>query len=108
VASATRERPRYVFGGSSDHRVLCRVIGITPSGAGRVALTCVAEDDRVHGADAAWVPTVPPGALRPAVLMAEGAPTYDEATDEQRAIGGWLGNANGSVGLRGDGGYTLS
>lgn len=60
--SADRERPRYTFGtASASEPKLAKILGIRPAGvdgagAPQIELQAVVDDDRVHDADAAWLP----------------------------------------------------
>lgn len=60
--SADRERPRFTFGaGSGSEPKLAKVLAIRPSGmdgqgAPQIEMMAVVDDDRVHDADAAWLP----------------------------------------------------
>jgi hypothetical protein len=76
---ATRERPKYVFGASGQHRVMVRVLGIrkqgrTKDGAPTIELTTVAEDVRVHTVDNALLPG--PGEIQDSVTTSN-----DDGTD---------------------------
>lgn len=58
---ATRERPKYVFGASGQHRIIVRVLGIGKKGRGKdgaptIEISSVAEDVRVHAVDNALLP----------------------------------------------------
>jgi hypothetical protein len=58
---AGRERPKYVFGASGQHRIMVRLLGISKKGRGKdgaqsIELKTVAEDVRVHQADIALLP----------------------------------------------------
>ena len=52
----SRERTRYLFGPSSKYGADCRVKAIKPTGPSDNTLTVVLEDNRVHAADAPWLP----------------------------------------------------
>ena len=58
---ANRERPKFVFGASGQHRIMVRVLGITKrgknkEGAQNIEISTVAEDVRVHQVDIALLP----------------------------------------------------
>jgi len=58
---ANRERPKFVFGASGQHRIMVRVLGIRKRGKSRdgaptIEIETVAEDNRVHEVDLALLP----------------------------------------------------
>ena len=58
---ANRERPKYVFGASGQHRTIIRVLGIRKAGRGKdgaqnIEISSVAEDVRVHAVDVSLLP----------------------------------------------------
>ncbi len=73
---ANRERPKYIFGASGQHRIMVRVLGISKrgrsgDGAPMVEISTVAEDDRVHLIDNALLPS--PGEVQDPVLSSDEA-----------------------------------
>ncbi len=83
---AGRERPKYVFGASGQHRIMVRLLGISKKGRGKdgapmIELRSVAEDVRVHAAD---VPLLPgPGEIQDSVdaAAAGSATAYQSVID---------------------------
>lgn len=119
------DRTRYAFGPATSYAKMCRIINILP-GETTVSITAVVEDNRVHDADAAYLPATPgdpdggtgtggsggggtgtiPGGGRVAKYTADGLPTYDAASDAQRAANGFYANDDGTVGTTHDTGYV--
>lgn len=68
---AGRERPKYVFGASGQHRIIVRLLGISKKGRGKdgaqsIEIKTVAEDVRVHQADIALLPG--PGEIQDSII----------------------------------------
>lgn len=101
---ANRERPRYAFGASGKHRIMVRLLGIAKRGRGKdgaqlIAISAVAEDDRVHQVDLALLPG--PGEIQdPVDGAAAGAPAEFTTTIN---LDSGLSDGTGTRGIRLDG-----
>lgn len=81
---AMRERPKYVFGKSGQHRIFARVLGISKKGKGQdgaqtIEIRTVAEDARVHQVDNALLPG--PGDIQDSVDSAVNVGVTSFTTD---------------------------
>jgi hypothetical protein len=105
------ERTRYAFGTASEYAKLCLVTGIRPGAGGKIQYQCVVEDNRVHSADADYVGGGGSGGgggsndARIAHAAPDNIPSYNAASDEQRAFYGFAADADGNVGAEDDPGY---
>lgn len=100
------EPTRYAFGASSAYWQLARVLSVTPRGPERVELLCAAEDDRVHTADAAYLPTRT-GATTGA-YTSDAAASFDAATDAERSVNCYYTNQSGLLGQSLEPGYVYA
>lgn len=109
-----RERTRYAFGPGSSYAMLCKITGIQPGDNNLVTIAATLEDNRVHAADGALLPTTPgdggtgtvPGGGRVAKYTADGLPAYDAASDAQRNADGFYAADDGTIGIAHDPGYV--
>ena len=104
---AGRERTRYYFGPAANMGALCKVRAIVPRSEREIEHRVVLEDDRVHSADNAWLPT---GAVQDApstgatVGGGTGGTSIVSLTDRTFAASGLTGGyAMASFALRSDG-----
>lgn len=99
------ERTRISVGPGVTFARYCKVRSLAPKGDNLVAVTALVEDNRVHQADARYLPQFPN--TRPGYYMADGTVGYNEATFAQKSgIGGWVARPDDTVGDQGDAGYT--
>jgi putative tail protein len=109
-----RERTRYAFGLTTTYAAMCKITGIKPADDNVVTITAALEDDQVHTADNALLPTTPgdggtgtiPGGGRVAKYGADGLPNYDAASDSQRSSAGYYAADDLTVGSSHDPGYV--
>lgn len=100
-----RERTRISIGTALTVARYCKVRSIAPKGDTTVVVTAVVEDNRVHAADARYLPQFP--VTRPAYYMAADTPGYNEATFAQKSgLGCWAARPDDTLGDQGDAGYT--
>jgi hypothetical protein len=100
-----KERTFVSIGPGVNFARYCKVRSITPNGTNLVAISAIVEDNRVHGADARYLPQFP--STRPAFYMASGTVGYNEATFAQKsAPAAWAARPDGTVGDQGDAGFT--
>jgi hypothetical protein len=74
---ADRERTRYLFGELAEVSRFARVVAIRPQSQTTIRMDAVIDDERVHTADAAWLPTGP-GEQDP---LPDGTYTEDDEDD---------------------------
>jgi len=113
---ASRERPKFVFGPAGEHRIIVKLLAIRPQGrtdegAPIFELSGVAEDNRVHAADAHLLPG--PGEIQDPVDRGEDVedggggpiaiPLVNVANVNVRAFGSPSQKARGTYILRNDG-----
>ena len=100
---ANRERPKYVFGKSGQHRIMVRLLGISKKGRGKdgapmIEISAVAEDVRVHQVDNALLPG--PGEIQDPVDTVAGGVTSFTTTIN---LDSRLSDGSGARGIRLDG-----
>lgn len=102
-----RERTKFSFGVAGEFYTLCRVTGIAPRTVETVEISAVAEDDRVHEADADLVPVFTSG-FRTGAYAPDNIPNYDGATIAQRQAYAFYAFDSGLVGSVADRGFVYA
>jgi hypothetical protein len=104
-----RERTRYTMGPVSSYTKYCKVLKLEPSADNTVKMVVVVEDERVHRADEPYLSGSGGGGGTSGDRIFRVGPetviSYSSASDEDRALYGFLSDDDLTIG--GDPGYGL-